>query len=389
MMFHSSSIAISRTALRRNLRFLKHHIGQASMFSSVIKGNAYGHGIETFLPLAEECGVRHFSVYSADEALCALQSRTQDSEIMIMGHIDHEELAWAVENRVSFYVFDTDRLEHACEAATRIGVPARIHLEIETGMNRTGLDQEQIGLAIRYIKTKSDKFEIAGVCTHFAGAESAANRLRVQEQLTHYRETTVWLQQQGVPLGRRHAASSAATLRYRETLLDMVRVGIAQYGFWPNPETRLQYSLIKDLSAKHHFVDPLSRVMRWTSRIMSIKHVRPGEYVGYGTHYLVMRPQKIAAIPIGYYHGFSRDLSNLGYVLVRSRRAPVVGLVNMTMIMVDVTDCPGVQVGDEVVIIGRQNRAAITVQSFSEMTRNVNYEVLVRIPRDIPRVVVD
>jgi alanine racemase len=134
--------------------------------------------------------------------------------------------------------------------------------------------------------------------------------------------------------------------------------------------------------------DALRRVMKWYSRVMAIQHVAPGEFVGYGNAYLTTRCQRIASVPVGYAHGFSRSLSNLGHVLVHGRHAQVVGTVNMNMMLVDVTDMPDVRPGDEVVIIGRQGRLSISVGSFSDLTRNLNYEVLVRIPSEIPRVVV-
>jgi alanine racemase len=135
-------------------------------------------------------------------------------------------------------------------------------------------------------------------------------------------------------------------------------------------------------------LDPLRRVMEWKSRVMSLKRVRQGSFIGYGITYQAPRNMKIASVPVGYYHGFSRSLSNLGYVLIGGERAAVVGVVNMNMFVVDVTDLDGVHAGDEVTIVGRQGGAEISVGSFADMTDYLNYEVLVRIPRDIPRLVV-
>ncbi len=197
------------------------------------------------------------------------------------------------------------------------------------------------------------------------------------------------LKQQGVSANVAHAACSAAVFAYPMATFDMVRVGIAQYGFWPSLETRMHYFLQNAREGSTRVVDPLRRVMRWTSRVMSVKDVKPGEFIGYGTTFLTSRPQRIATVPIGYSHGFSRSLSNLGYVLLHGRRANVIGVVNMNMMMIDVSDFPSVHKGDQVVIIGRQKRMQISVASFSDLTRQIDYEVLVRLPADIPRVVVD
>lgn len=362
--------------------------GSYARFTSVIKGNAYGHGIAAFLPLAEQCGVRSFAVFSADEALQAIRARTENSHVIIMGAIDNDQIGWAIENDVSFYVFEPDRLRAAVQAAKGIRRPARIHLEVETGLNRTGFDNTELQDAVALIRDHQPYVVVEGVCTHLAGAESIGNYLRIIQQLQAFQAHRATLAEQGLSTGLAHAACSAAIFAYPSSILDMVRVGIAHYGFWPSLETRMHYLLqhVRDPHAR--VTDPLRRVMEWKSRVMSVKPVKPGEFVGYGTSYLTSRPQRIATVPVGYFHGFARNLSNLGHVLLHGRRANVVGAVNMNMMMIDVSDFPLAKKGDEVVIIGRQKRAHISVASFSDMTRFLNYEVLVRLPSEIPRVVV-
>ena len=389
MTFASSHIELSKSAFHQNIRFLKDFIGSDTVFSSVIKGNAYGHGIEYFVPLAEECGIRHFSVFSAMEAKRAYESRTnEDSHVMIMGMIENDTIEWAIECDVSFFVFELDRLNAAIEQAKKAGKAARIHLHLETGMNRTGLDQSIIDDVIELIKQNEKHLEIEGFCTHYAGAESVSNHVRVTRQIENFREYCAYLEENGITAKYRHTACSAATLNYPETVMDLVRIGIAQYGFWPNRETYMKFvKNHSDIEKLHK--DPLKRVLSWKSQVMSTKVVEPGEFVGYGTVYQTSRRQKIATVPIGYSHGFGRNLTNVGIVLINGRRAPVSGLVNMNLITVDVTDIPKVEKGDEVVIIGHQGDQEMTVSSFSEMQNNLNYEVLVRIPSRIPRRLVD
>ncbi|MBN1884864.1 MAG: alanine racemase [Candidatus Krumholzibacteriota bacterium] len=390
-LFHTAHIELSESALRRNIRFLREVIGPGPVFSSVIKGNAYGHNIATFVPLAERCGVRHFSVYSAYEALIASRSLTGDSHIMIMGDIVRDAIGWAIEKGVSFSIFNVDWLRKTLGEARKIGKPARVHLEVETGMHRTGLEGADLDAAIDILEANPDLFVVDGVFTHYAGAECISNFVRVQEQIRRFDEITADLVRRGLKFRMRHSACSAAALRYPETIMDMVRFGIAQYGFWPNKETHMHFMMQgeKNCAPAKKQTNPLRRVMTWKSRIMNIKPVRRGEFVGYGNTYMTGRDQKIAAVPIGYYHGFARQLSNRGYVLVNGRRAQVVGIVNMNMMTVDVTDFPQVAVGDEVVIIGTQKKQQITVGSFSDLTPFLNYEVLARIPEEIPRIVVD
>lgn len=388
-MFQTSCIELSLSALQRNVRFLKKRIGPKTRFCSVIKGNAYGHGIAHFVPLAEQCGLRHFGVFSADEALEASKVCSPAAELLIMGAVDGDALAWAIEHDIAFFVFDLERLRQAGELSTKIGKKALVHLELETGMNRTGLAAAEVEEALGLVQGNPDRFTLEGVCTHYAGAESISNYYRIRQQMERFGEHIDRIRAMGLKPGLLHSACSAAALNYEQTHMDMVRFGIAHYGFWPSEETRMHFQLAARKSAptRRNDIDPLRRVLRWCSRVMSTKKVPRGDFVGYGTSYLTSRNQTIATVPVGYYHGFARGLSNLGHVLVRGRRAPVVGLVNMNMMTVDVTDVPGVAKGDEVVIIGKQGKRSISVSSFSDMTRNVNYEVLVRLPAEIPRVV--
>lgn len=387
-MYAPSSIELSKSAFYKNITFLKDYIGEDVVFSSVIKGNAYGHGIEQFVPMAEECGIRHFSVFSADEAKRACEARTdKESHIMIMGMIDNGKLEWAIRNELSFYVFENDRLKAAIAYARTLDKAARVHLHLETGMNRTGLEPEELEETVKLIRENSKYLQVEGICTHYAGAESVGNHVRVTNQIENFHRLHAELKEMGIVAKYRHTACSAATLNYPETIMDMVRIGIAQYGFWPNRETYMKFvKNHSDIDKEHK--DPLKRVMKWKSLVMSTKMVEPGEFVGYGNTYQTSRQQKIATVPIGYSHGFGRNLTNVGIVLINGQRAPVAGLVNMNFLTVDVTDIPNVEKGDEVVIIGKQGNEEMTVASFSEMTNYLNYEVLVRIPSSLPRTIV-
>lgn len=383
-MFDTSSIELSKSALQNNVRFLRHVIGEQVRFSAVVKGNAYGHGIEAWIPLAETCDLHHFSVFSADEAYRVQKVCQPGTTIMIMGMIGEDQLEWAVEKNVEFYVFNLSRLESACRAAERVGKAAIIHVELETGMNRTGFNRKQLKEAVLFMKEHHDCVKVKGLCTHFAGAESIANYKRVQDQIRRFRRTVSWWNTQSMPKVQLHSACSAAAISLPSTRMDMVRFGISQYGFWSSDETRIGYL------TKHRLQqDPLQRVLTWKSRVMSTKQVKTGEFIGYGPRHLAQHDMTIATIPVGYSHGYSRSLSDFGHVLIHGERVPVIGLINMNVMTVDTSHLSNVKQGDEVVLIGSQGDRIITVASFGQMSNQLNYELLTCLPDGIPRQVVD
>ncbi len=382
--FPTSHIEISRHALNTNLEFLRKTLGSDILISSVIKGNAYGHGIEVYLPLAEECGQTHFSVFSAEEALVAHKVRSPETRIMIMGMIDGSAIDWAIENDIEFYVSDIPRLQETISKAKRLCRKAKIQIESETGMHRTGLEFNELPLLTTLIDENSKYLDIEGLCTHYAGAESIANYIRIKQQRHNFIRSAKWLAKMGIKAKKHHTACSAAAMSYPKTRMDMVRIGIMQYGFWSSIETMIHY-----MTSTDEHIDPLKRLICWKSRIMSTKTIATGEFVGYGTDYLARRNMEVAAIPVGYSQGFSRNLSHQGRVLINGQFADVVGLVNMNLILVDITDIPETKRGSDVTLIGRDGENEISVASFAEFSNQMNYELLTRLPDTIPRIIVD
>jgi alanine racemase len=383
---HSSYIELNQKALKQNIKYLKKRFGNSVKFASVIKGNAYGHGIKKFVPMAELCGIDYFAVFDAYEAEIAHKVKNPNTALMIMGMIDNSDLNWVIKNDISFFVFELDRLKQAIKTAKKINKKAKIHIELETGLNRTGFENEKLEKAAHLILKNREYIFIEGICTHYAGAETIANYVRVHEQFNKFNKLTRMLAEKGIVPKYCHTASSAAALIYPDSRMDMVRIGIAQYGFWPSMEIKM-YNLLED---ETKFIrDPLHQILQWKSKIMSIKIVKPGKFISYGTSFLTTKTTKIATIPIGYFHGYRRSLSNVGFVLIGGRKAPVIGMVNMNVFIANVSSTPEAQKGDEVVLIGRQGKNKISVASFSELSNFVNYELLSRLPMEIPRYVIN
>jgi alanine racemase len=379
-MLHTSFIELDIDALQNNLRFIKSLLKPGIKYSMVVKANAYGHGIEDLLQHIETGYVTHFSVFSIDEAMRVKKVMGPRSEIMIMGWMDNDHIAWAIENDVSFFVFTQERLLATIEKAKAMNKPALLHLELETGLHRTGFGQDELENITHIINAKRQHLVIEGLCTHYAGAESYTNYQRVMGQMNKFNALCSQLKQHNIIPKYRHTACSAALFNFPESVMDMVRIGISSYGFWPNAETKMRY-----LIAQNKDVDPLERILSWKSKVMSTNNVGEGSYISYGNTYLTNRPSKIATVPVGYANGYNRTLSNSGHVLVGGKRAAVVGVVNMNMMVIDVTDIDNVNVGDEVVLVGRQGDKEITVSSFSDMNNSMNYELLTRLPDTIPR----
>ncbi len=382
-MQNTSYIEISESAYKHNIKYIRSIVGKDVRLSVVVKGNAYGHGVENIIPIAEKAKINHFAVFSATEAMDVHKVSNPKSSIMIMGYLSDDQIAWAIEQGVEFYVFDIERLEKAIELSKVIKKPAKIHIEVETGFRRTGFEYDDLLNIVNLIKDNKKHIVFEGLCTHYAGAESITNYLRVVTQIDEYRKIYRYFARHDLRPKYRHTAGSAATLMYPQTIMDMVRVGIVQYGFWPSQESYIHQ--FKKNKAKE---STIKRLISWKSEVMTIKYVEPGDFVGYGTSYMANKKLKVAIIPVGYANGFSRSLSNTGRVLVKGKRVPVIGTVTMNTMSVNVTDVPNVQKGDEVVIVGKQGRLSISIASFCELSDQLNYQLLARLPGNIPRVVV-
>lgn len=380
----TSKIEILKCALEHNVNFVKSIVQPATIISAVIKGNAYGHGTRVVVPALEALGINHFSVYSSPEAKVALAVKKPKTTIMIMGFIYDDDFEWIVENGIEFYVSDRVVLSKAIDVSKKTGKKAIIHIDLETGMNRTGFGIRELKRAIPILQRAHDMLHIRGVTSHFAGAESIANYYRIKKQFAIFRKRVKLLQKSNIPYEIQHIASSAATISYPETQLDLVRTGIIMYGYWPTREIFYHY-----IHKQKQKTDPIRRALRWTSQVMVIKNVPEGEFIGYGLSFQAPRQMRIMIIPVGYSNGYSRSLSNTGHVLLAGNRVPIVSSVNMNMIICDITNIDDVNIGDEVVLIGKQGDNEISFASFADMNNALNYEILARLPENISRTLIE
>ncbi|RSK39837.1 alanine racemase [Mangrovimonas spongiae] len=377
----NSIIEISQKAIKNNITYIKSLLNDQTTMSCVLKGNAYGHGISVMVPALQKVGIHHFSVFNSLEARQVFNNAKGEFTIMVMGDISDEDAHWMIENHIEFYTFNLQRIQNMLEIAKTKNTPLNIHLEIETGMNRTGFNKSDWQELIHIIKNNRKYINVKGICTHYAGAESVSNYVRVKLQRNIFKKAIKYFKNEGIQPERIHSSCSAAILAFPEDNFDMVRIGILHYGLWPSRETFISHM------TKHNLeYSPLKPILSWTSYIMDIKHVNKGEYIGYGNSYLAENNMTIASVPIGYGYGYSRSLSNQGRVIVNNNRFSVIGIVNMNMLLIDITADQNVAINDNVILIGKQGDHEITVSSFGNMTDQLNYEVLSRIDKDIPRI---
>ena len=262
------------------------------------------------------------------------------------------------------------------EAARKFGTTAKVHLKIETGTNRQGVALTDLPEFAAEL-AKLPAIEVEGAYTHFANIEDTLDPSFAESQLRKFREALATLERLGIRPAKIHASATAGALLYADMDFNMVRVGIGAYGIWPSRETQVA-------ARERGRRLSLAPVLAWKTRVAQVKDVSAGDYVGYGLTYRAGRPMRLVVLPIGYYDGYDRKLSNSGRALIHGQPAALVGRVAMNMTMLDVTDI-GAQLDDEVVLIGRQGSAEIRVDELAEKIGTIPYEVVARINPLVPR----
>lgn len=375
-------IEISESAYRQNLDFVRRRLAPGVELSAVVKSNAYGHGWRQIAELAVRHGADSFCVHSLDEAL-ALRGGGFSQDVLILGHVPLARLEEAVAENFRLILYNLESARRLAEIATRRGAAVRLHLKIETGTCRQGVEGEELAALLAFLEERP-LLEVEGCSTHFANIEDTTEHGYAEQQLASFESALATLREAGFAPKKRHAACSAAILLFPETHFDLVRLGISQYGFFSSRETLLSYR-------NRHGEDGdagLTPVLSWKARISQVKSLPPEALVGYGGTWQTTRPTRLAILPVGYADGYDRGLGNQGHVLIRGRRAPVRGRICMNLTMVDVTDIEGVTLEDEAVLIGRQGKQEIGAQQLAGLAGTIPYEIVSRLAEHLPRLIV-
>ena len=354
---------IDLDALVHNVRVLAERAAPAKLYA-IVKANAYGHGAPAVAAAAVDAGAAGLGVVCVDEGE-ELRSAGIDAPILILGYTHAAEAERIVELELTPTVGTMQMALALSRFATQRGVTQKIHIELESGLNRHGLELEPL-VAFAESVRELPSIEIEGIFTHFAAAEEGDQSFTTAQYdaLLAASARLPW-----IPI--RHCSASASLLGSPEMALEMVRAGLAIYGY--EPATGLGAGL------------GLRTVLSLKSRVARVLDVEPGATVGYGRTWVAERPSRIALVMCGYADGLRRALSNRASVLVGGQRAPVAGRIAMDMCMVDVTDVPGVAVDDEVVIIGSQGSETVTADELGELAGTISWEILSGITARVPR----
>ena len=300
-----------------------------------------------------------------------------------MGPVAPDCLSAVITNNIRLVVFNVETLRRLNDAAAAHSEVVKIHLKLETGTYRQGIPQEKLNHLLGEL-VKMPRMNLEAVYTHFANIEDTTNHDYAEQQRRRFDEMYQMIREAGFQNVKRHAACTAAAMLFKDMHFDMIRLGIGQYGFWPSRETLVSYNMMRGKDDRKE----LRPALTWKTRVTQLKSVPAETTIGYGRTYKTTRETQIAVLPVGYSDGYDRGLSGQGYVLIRGKQAPVRGRVCMNLMMVDVTDIAGVELYDEAILIGKQAGEEVSADQIAAMCGTINYEIISRINRDIPRVTV-
>ncbi len=365
-------VSISRKAVRNNARVIRGLISPKARLWSVVKSNAYGHGLVTFAQLADPF-VDGFCVDSVAEGV-KLRANGIIKPILVLGPTLPELYKTAANERITISISNTAALR----ALARTKQMPEFHLKIDTGMHRQGFLSDELPAVIRTIKkNKKLSAKLTGLFTHFASAKDINYPTYTDLQFDTFMQAAELFNKAGFKNLVRHTAATGGMLVNKKYHLDAVRIGIGFYGLWPSKELEMQK---KDIG--------LLPVLSWHALVSEVKSLKKGDYIGYDLVDRLNKSATVAIVPIGYWHGFPRSLSSgAGEVLINGKRAPVLGRVSMDLLIVDVS---GIRcaVGDRATLIGKQKSAELSASSVAQKSGTTHYEFLTRINPLIERKII-
>lgn len=369
---------VNLDAVCSNLEYMKDHIGPGTQICGVIKTDGYGHGAVPIAKELEEMPYMYGFATATPEEAFILRKAGIKKPILILGYSFPYSFERMIEAEIRITVFRYDMLEQIADAVKNLekkGIHkcARVHIKVDTGMSRIGIRPDEDGIIFVKKAFETEGIEVEGIFTHFARSDEQ-DKASAYEQLQRF---NVFIQMIRNELGRdipiKHCANSAAILEMPDAHMDVVRAGIIMYGLWPSEEVS------KDII-------PLKPALSLYSCIVYKKTIEPGCSVSYGGTFTADKQMVVATVPTGYGDGYPRGLSGIGYVLVRGKKAPILGRVCMDQFMIDVTHIPEAEEGDKVTLIGCDGEEKITMEELGDISGRFNYELACDLGKRIPRV---
>ena len=352
--------------LSRNLQAIRAHVAPAKVMI-VVKANAYGHGLAEVArylgPLADYIGV------AVLEEGIFLRELGVKAPILVLGGIWGDQVPQYLQHDLTLTASSVERLEQIDSAAEQMGVQAKVHLKIDTGMERIGVHYYTAG-TIQAAALRCTHVQVEGIFSHFANSD-AADLTHAHLQLERFQEVLRFYEMHSLPMPIRHMANSAAILQLQESHLDMVRPGILLYGVYPAKQVTRTVEVWPALA--------------WKSRVVYFKVVKAGHPVSYGSTWQSDHPVRIVTVPVGYGDGYFRSMSNQAQVLIRGKKYPQVGRICMDQMMINI-EADSAYNGDEVTLMGESGSAAITAQELADWAGTIPYEILTNINTRVPRV---
>lgn len=364
---HPSWIEIDLAQLTKNISIIRRYIGKR-LFCLPVKGNAYGHGLCAIGKAAEEAGVDYLGVAHLQEGMRLREARVS-IPILVLGAIHEDQIRNLIDYNLEFTISSKFKAELVAEKCKEMKRTCRVHLEVDTGMQRTGVRPSTARTFFPYLKSL-EGLEVIGIYSHLATADRPRDPLALKqiEEFQSLLDDPVF---KDVPLIR-HLANSGGTVYFPEAHLDMVRPSLITFGYLPDPHPASLQEIAPCFSLK--------------AKVSYFKVVKAGEGVSYGHSFVTDKQTRIVTIPVGYGDGYRRALSNKGSVLIRGKRFPIRGMICMDQFMVDVGEHE-VYVGDEVVLIGKQGDEEVALKEIAEFCDTIPYEILCSFNERIPRLV--
>ncbi len=365
-----TAAVIHLDALASNIENIKKRLGKGTQLIAVIKGDAYGHGIRGIYPTMKAAGIRKYAVAVWEEGRELREAGAQDEDIYLLGDTWDDQLPELIRWKLIPAVFSVETAARINQLAAEAGTVHPVDIAIDTGMSRIGFPAGEKAVESVRLISEMKNLQIIGAFTHFSRADEP-DGASMRRQLSRYEDTLIRLHEAGIHIPLAHVANSPAILLWPEAQLDAVRGGDALFGLCP-----VDRELWPAMGLKE--------VMTWHTHVAMVKTVPAGTEVGYGGTFVTERETRIATIPVGFADGYSRRLSNLGWVTIRGEKAPIIGRVCMDQFMVDVTDIPDTQRGDIVDLLGGK----MTILDMAELLDQNVDEIVSMVSKRVPRLYV-